>query len=618
MSEVAEFLARLRQQGAAYQREVSARSTDPLLRAVNERQRLKAEQACRDDIDSMMLEIDRIMDTRDGHFAIGDPDNPIEFRRLDMLKPRQVEILRLCEKLHYLGDMSAHDLRMVKTWLAYKKGEKDNPFFLHATETVLNNGSELGKELVRGALMGTHRWLTPADIPGSLYEKRTHASLILGPLVDGGAELQYSGEKCLVTIAPPGSGKTECHVLPNLLRYPGPAVVLDVTGDCWVKTSKWRAENVGPVYRFDPLNPNRSDRYNPFATLVGDSDSLWEEAREMADLLIVPKSQREPFWESRARDLLQAILAWMARFAPKERQHMGTVLDVLAGGTWGRFVGDARDRQLSFPALTRAASEMDNLRSAQNNTMFQSFTTTLRDHLSIWEGEAVEWVTSGSDWTALDLRQKPYPTIYLCIETSKVKSWASMLRVVLGQHINALIANPMPKDAPPVLFMLDELPRLGAMEPVRVGLETGRSKGFRMWMFAQYFDQLRKAYGHGVAEGMVGSCGVRAYMNPASEDGLADQLSKELGFKEGILDDRRRRMAEAVDLTGPEFRDVQIVRGDSVRPAKLRKAFAHNDPVLVARMGGAPQCAEYLSELNLSEDILHARSTSLSKATRLG
>jgi hypothetical protein len=40
-----------------------------------------------------------------------------------------------------------------------------------------------------------------------------------------------------------------------------------------------RAENVGPVYRFDPLNPDRSARYNPFATLVCDSETLWEEAR---------------------------------------------------------------------------------------------------------------------------------------------------------------------------------------------------------------------------------------------------------------------------------------------------------------------------------------------------
>jgi type IV secretory pathway TraG/TraD family ATPase VirD4 len=67
--------------------------------------------------------------------------------------------------------------------------------------------------------------------------------------------LSYSGDGSMVTIAPPGSGKPQCNVFPNLLTWNGPAIVLDISGDIYEHTAAWRAAHMGPVYKFSPLDP---------------------------------------------------------------------------------------------------------------------------------------------------------------------------------------------------------------------------------------------------------------------------------------------------------------------------------------------------------------------------
>src|ERR1035441_9924097 len=94
--------------------------------------------------------------------------------------------------------------------------------------------------------------------------------------------LSYSGDGSMITIAPPGSGKTQCNVFPNLLQWPGPAVVLDVKGEIYDKTSRWRSENIGPVIKFSPLDPAHSACYNPLTQIRRESLFLWEDARFLA------------------------------------------------------------------------------------------------------------------------------------------------------------------------------------------------------------------------------------------------------------------------------------------------------------------------------------------------
>jgi type IV secretion system protein VirD4 len=188
-----------------------------------------------------------------------------------------------------------------------------------------------------------------------------------------------------------------------------------------------------------------------------------------------------------------------------------------------------------------------------------------------------------SDWNPLDLRDGTNPTIYIYIRPNEVEAYLSLLRVFIGRHIRILTGGGVPAHgAPPILFMLDELPRLRYMAPIDEALNIGRKYGLRLWMFAQSVGQLKTAYEN--ADGMLGSCAVRVYMNPGGADGLAERLSDELGYVDSINDNSRKRLVEAAELAGPAFKDQQIVVGVGSKPAKVKKDFAYNDPELTSRM----------------------------------
>jgi type IV secretion system protein VirD4 len=405
------------------------------------------------------------------------------------------------------------------------------------------------------------------------------ASLILG--LDPSAPDTcwcFDGEGSLITIAPPGSGKTQSQVFPTLLTWKGAAVVLDVKGEIYEKTSKWRRDNVGPVYKFSPLNPATSHCFNPLAMVRPDPQYLWEDSRFLADMMIVPTGAKDPFWESRARDVLTAAIARICVKTDVALRSMEDVLDILHGVNWINFVSYLQARD-DIRAMARAGSSLAEMDAKMRDSVLQSAQASM----SAWAGERIRQATGRSDWTPADLRSGQNPTVYICLTPNEVGSYTSLLRVLIAQHIRGLAASLPPHGTPPILFVLDELPRLGHMPPVEEALEIGRQYGLKLWMFAQNLGQLKEAYPN--ADGMVGSCAVRMFMNPSTHDKTAEKISDSIGFRESIVDGSRVKVIEPNVLAGPDFKDFVLVMAASAKPARLRKYFAYEDPALTARMG---------------------------------
>jgi type IV secretion system protein VirD4 len=428
-------------------------------------------------------------------------------------------------------------------------------------------------------------WLAQGDLKRTVFAPSDSPYVItLGTLDGTNTELVFSGEGSIMTIAPPGAGKTQCNVFPNLLRWPGPAVVLDVKGEIYDGTSAWRAANVGPVIKFSPLDPQRSARFNPLTGVRSESLYLWEDARFLADMMIVPKA-KEPFWEDKAKEILTLIIADVAFWNPPDDRAMSKVLAIINRNGWNEFV----DRSRKNPELQTMRDEGSNLASMDPKTLDGALQTA-KASLSAWVGERINMVTRQSDWSPLDLRNGTNPTLYVCVKPNEIEAYLSLLRVVIAQHIRALTSELPPRGAAPILFVLDELPRLRQMPPVEEALEVGRQYGIKLWMFAQSVGQMKNAYPNG--EGMMGSCAVRTFMNPSLQDGTAKMLADQIGMrsgeehggKEGKLKDAAL-VVEPPQLAGVEFKELQIVMGVGSKPAKVRKMYAHANPTLQERMG---------------------------------
>jgi type IV secretion system protein VirD4 len=213
-----------------------------------------------------------------------------------------------------------------------------------------------------------------------------------------------------------------------------------------------------------------------------------------------------------------------------------------------------------------------------------------RQSVSFWKGPSIAKVTSRSDWHPLDLRGGKRPTIYICINVEDIKNYASFLRVFIDQHINALMTVKIPSEGlEPILFCLDEFPRLGGMETMETALSFGRGYGLRMWLFAQDMDQIENSYK--TSKTIVGNCAVRTFMKPTPI--TAAQLAEEIG-KQGVAsvaDEQSSVSAE--ELAGPAFENLIVALGASAKPAKLRKVDFSADQEISGRVGSL----DYLPKL---------------------
>ena len=538
-------------------------------------------------------------------------------RALAAMTPRERESLRAAYHLFNINEFDAKDFCAVRLALIFGDGKaqhsgasffadeyvKNNKSIHNVTDAVkhwtgLNTEGAISTVLHRlqvvaakaakhptvrllsGKLMGGgHETLSSTDEFVAANGGKEGTGLVLGLAEETNAPVIFAGEGSAITVAPPGSGKTQCHVFPTLLSWRGPAVVLDVKGEIYAGTSKWRSENVGPVYKFAPLDPASSHAYNPLSTLRSDPEYLWEDSRFLADMMLVPTTgAKDPFWESRARDVLTAAIARVCVNHDPAKRSLGDVLDVFHGVGWEQFI---RSLQLAVDirSMTRAGNSLGEMERKTRDGVLQTGLASL----SAWDGDRIERATRKSDWSPLDLRDGTNPTIYICLKPNEVESYTSVLRVFIAQHIRMLTSSLPPRGAAPILFLLDELPRLRQMPPVEEALEIGRQYGIKLWMFTQSLGQLKNAYAN--AEGMIGSCALRMYMNPSLHDETAQKISDDIGFQEGVLDNVRQKIVEAPVLAGPDYKDYVIVMASGFKPFRVRKHFAYQDPTMKSRLG---------------------------------
>ncbi|WOF74454.1 type IV secretory system conjugative DNA transfer family protein [Parvibaculaceae bacterium PLY_AMNH_Bact1] len=443
---------------------------------------------------------------------------------------------------------------------------------------------------------GGAAWLTGADIPKSIYNPAMGDGLFLGALEDG-TFLNYDGEGSLFTIAPPGAGKSRCQVIPNLLTYSGPAIVLDIKGECYSDTAGFRSQRYGKVIRFAPHDKENSARYNPLDFVRNDPEHLASDARKMADMLIVSNNAKDPYWDNKGRDFLTAYIAFIALLSEGDKErNMASVMDMMSptADMLENAIEALRDTGIKF--LERMANQMETIPQKQR----ESAMDVARTHLSAWDLGDLDALTTHCDWKPEEFRnQDNPPTLYLCIQPEDIGRFASVIRVIIGQHLEHFLKE-LPEDVEkPIVFFLDEAPQLGNFEPLPKAASLGRQYGLQLWLFAQNRDQIEKAYQN--AETILGNAVVQCWMN-CDEDAAAN-LERNLGRSRGLLDGMEKPLVQSHEIRGPEYNDKIILVGRGQKPARLQKHMVFNDETLSPLLG---------LDVLATEDIVHVEESSYS------
>lgn len=433
--------------------------------------------------------------------------------------------------------------------------------------------STLDKHLFRGA-----KWMTPQVAATAMVPEMPPrpTALRLGKIEGSDIDLMYDRPESLITIAPPGQGKSQL-VTRNLLTVEGGALVIDLKGELFEETAFWRRKNVGPVYRFAPGDPANSISFNPLDTIRPDLADAYEDAQKLVELLMVPAEQgKKDYWDKRGLELLADAILDTAMFDQGPDRTLSAVFDRLYLDAQPEEADAISELQVWLEHLegTGIRKLMRTGKAIKNMPpkVRESVTDTARTHIDVWQSPRIETLTETSSFDPLSLR-RDNATLYICVTMDELHQYTSMIRALIGQTFYALCRGKANRTAPFVTFFLDEMPQLRRLDILEKALDLGRGYGVRLWMLAQNYGQIAEHYKN--PDGFLENSAVRQFMGITGP--LALKLSKELDDRQGLIDGRRTPLVEPHQLTGDEFRDLILTIVQGHPPARIRKSFGSKE-----------------------------------------
>lgn len=331
----------------------------------------------------------------------------------------------------------------------------------------------------------------------------------------------------LITIAPTGAGKGVSCIIPALLSWRGPAIVIDPRGENYAVTAKRRLELGQQVHVLDPFNitdaPENS-AFNPLQ-LLGPVDSFDrdDDITAIADLLVNPavhKSKQDPFWTERATALIALAIRESLRHL--EHRRVVTLADaadlIRAADATHRYETSPQQPPLPFaefiqelakgwpPEFSPAIAEF-----GTNQTRASIFSSAAH-HIGFLRSRAIR-MSLQTGINPADITNGTPLTIYVVIPYDKMHTHAGLLRLWIGSFLMCMARRKRKLDIP-TLFLIDEAAQLGQLEQLRTALTLFRGYSLRVWTFWQDMAQLRNTYSDW--ESILNNSTTQQFFSPAT------------------------------------------------------------------------------------------------------
>ena len=350
--------------------------------------------------------------------------------------------------------------------------------------------------------------------------------------------LRYGGQGHIVTVAPTRSGKGVGAVIPNLLLYPGSIVVTDPKGENYAVTAARRRALGQRVLAYDPFDvvASADDQasYNPL-----DHVKNIDDARLIADMLIIPDGRNEPFWEEEARAILVGLLLYaLSEPAPSlllVRSYL-TAPPTEFRSLLGRMA------RHSNVLVQRAAAQIGQKSPRERAAVL----STAQSHTHFLDSPAMSTVLGE---TRLPGRGDE-TTTYLILPPERMDGYRRWLRLMIGSMLNMITRQ---RGSRRVMFLLDEFAHLGRMRPIEQGISLVGGYGVGFWLLIQDLAQLRAVYGASAATFLANAevlqaFGINDYETAEHLSLLAGETTVDRGRRRLITADEVRRLAPDLQL----------------------------------------------------------------------
>ena len=124
---------------------------------------------------------------------------------------------------------------------------------------------------------------------------------------------------------------------------------------------------------------------------------------------------------------------------------------------------------------------------------FSSVVATVRSHTEFLDSPSIQTALGRSTFDFRELKDDP-TSVFLVMPVERLDNYARYVRVMIGCAQARLLAVRY-KPKKPVLFLLDEFPRLGRFDKIDEGLSAHRGFGIQYLVVVQSTAQLEEAYG---------------------------------------------------------------------------------------------------------------------------
>lgn len=366
--------------------------------------------------------------------------------------------------------------------------------------------------------------------------------------------LRHNGPEHVLAFAPTRSGKGVGLVIPTLLAWDESALVYDIKGENWAKTSGMR-ESMGQVcFKFSPVEQGVSARFNPLAEVRVCTPRDVADAQNLAEML-VRTGQDTPtdrYWQDAAASIMTGMVLHACYAASLENRP--PTFSELAGvftrpgqgfrDTLAEVINFSHDERhlqgwrtpegaptQTHPVVREKAQEMLD----KEDKDFSGVLSTAKTALALFSDPLVIQNTATSDFRIADLVQSDKPvSLYIVVPPSDKVRLRPLVRLIFTMVVNRLTekldfqgaSQIKPKHR--LLFLIDEFPSLGRMEVFADALSYMAGYGLKAYLISQDIRQIVDQYG--ANEGIVSNCHVRIAYAPNQYE-TAELLSKMTGNK---------------------------------------------------------------------------------------
>jgi type IV secretion system protein VirD4 len=334
-----------------------------------------------------------------------------------------------------------------------------------------------------------------------------------------------------------GSGKTRTYAKPNVMQANCSMVILDPKGEILRDTGTLLERGGFEVRVLDLIHMERSHCYNPLLYCRDDND-----VQRLSTNLFkatTPKGSvsQDPFWDTAAAMLHQALVFFLLRMAPPEEQNYQMVMELLRCGE----VSEEQEDYLSI--LDMAMNELErieptnialkyyrNYKSGSAKTL-KSIQVTLASRLEKFNLESLAALTATDELDLASLGEKKVALFALIPDNDTSYNFlVSILYTQLFQQLFELADRKYDGELPVhVHFVMDEFSNVSLPSDFDKILSVMRSRGVSASIILQNLAQL-KALFEKEWESITGNCDEFLYLGgneAATHKYVSELLGKE-------------------------------------------------------------------------------------------